>query len=59
MKKKNTLSEQETRSSNTPTYLGLKISSTGNFYLAVNELKAKAHRVFDMINNTIQHEIPI
>ena len=41
------------------TYLGLKLSSTGNFNLAVNELKAKAMRVFYMIKNTIRHEIPI
>lgn len=41
------------------TYLGLKLSSTGNFNLAVNELKAKALRVFYMIRNTIRHEIPI
>lgn len=41
------------------TYLGLKLSSTGNFNLAVNELKAKALRVFYMIKNTIRHEIPI
>ncbi len=31
------------------TYLGLKISSTGSFNLAVNALKAKALRVFYMI----------
>ncbi len=41
------------------TYLGLKIISTGNFNLAVNALKAKALRVFYMIKNTIQYEIPI
>ncbi len=41
------------------TYLRLKISSTGNFNLAVNALKAKALRVFYMIKNTIQYEIPI
>lgn len=41
------------------TYLGLKLSSTGNFNLAVNELKAKAMRIFYMIKNTIRHEIPV
>ncbi len=40
------------------TYLGLNISSTGNFNQAVNALKAKALRVY-MIKNTIQYEIPI
>ncbi len=41
------------------TYLGLNISSTGNFNLAVNALKAKALRVFYMIKNTIRYQIPI
>lgn len=41
------------------TYLGLKISATGNLKLAMNELKEKARRAFYTIKKSIQIEIPI
>ena len=41
------------------TYLGLKISNTGNFNLAVNELRDKAKRAFYAIKKSIQIELPV
>ncbi len=43
----------------TYTYLGLKITPTGNFTLAVNELKEKAQRAFYAIKRSIQIDIQI
>ncbi len=40
-------------------YLGLKITSTGNFNHAVNELKDKARRAFYAIKRQCPIEIPI
>ncbi len=40
-------------------YLGLKITSTGNFNHAVNELRDKARRAFYAINRQCPIEIPI
>ena len=41
------------------TYLGLNISSTGNFNKAVNDLREKARRAFYAIKRNIKLEIPI
>ena len=41
------------------TYLGLRISNTGNFSLPVNELKDKAKRAFYTINKSINTQLPI
>ena len=40
-------------------YLGLKMSSTGNFHPAVNELREKARRAFYAIKRQIYIQIPI
>ncbi|KAI4889447.1 hypothetical protein NFI96_002246 [Prochilodus magdalenae] len=40
-------------------YLGLKISSTGNFNPAVNELREKARRAFYAIKRQIHIQIPV
>ncbi len=40
-------------------YLGLKITSTGNFNHAVNELRDKASRAFYAIKRQCPIEIPI
>ena len=44
---------------NTYTYLGLKLSSTGNFNMAVNDLREKARRAFYAIRKSIRINIPI
>ena len=44
---------------NTYTYLGLKLSSTGNLNMAVNDLREKARRAFYAIRKSIQINIPI
>ena len=41
------------------TYLGLNISSTGNFHKAVNDLRDKARRAFYAIKRNIKFDIPI
>lgn len=41
------------------TYLGLNISSSGNFQRAVNELRDKARRAFYAIKRNITTDIPI
>ena len=43
----------------TYTYLGLKISHTGNFNAAVNELREKARRAFYAIRKSTKINIPI
>ena len=40
-------------------YLGLNISTTGNFHKAVNYLREKARRDFYAIKRIIQFDIPI
>ncbi len=54
-----TLSHRTIETTKTYTYLGLKITSTGNFTLAVNELKEKAQRAFYAIKRSIKIDIPI
>jgi len=54
-----TLSHRPIESTKTYTYLGLKITPTGNFTLAVNELKEKAQRAFYAIKRSIKIDIPI
>lgn len=44
---------------NSYTYLGLQISSTGNFCSAVKELKEKAKRAFYAIKRSVKIQIPI
>uniref|UniRef100_A0A671YR74 ribonuclease H n=1 Tax=Sparus aurata TaxID=8175 RepID=A0A671YR74_SPAAU len=44
---------------NTYTYLGLQINSTGNLCSAVKELKEKAKRAFYAIKRSVQIQIPI
>ena len=44
---------------NTYTYLGLQISSTGNLCSAMKELKEKAKRAFYAIKHSVQIQIPI
>jgi hypothetical protein len=41
------------------TYLGLNISTTGNFQKAVNNLRYKARRAFYAIKRNITFDIPI
>ena len=41
------------------TYLGLNISTTGNFHIAVNNLRDKARRAFYAIKMNIKFDIPI
>ena len=41
------------------TYLGLNISSTGNFNKAVNDLREKARRAFYAIKRNVKLDIPI
>ena len=41
------------------TYLGLTITASGSFNLAVNELQEKARRAFYAIKRGIQFDIPI
>ena len=41
------------------TYLGLNISTTGNFHKAVNDLRDKARRAFYAIKRNIKFDIPI
>lgn len=47
------------KQTNTYTYLGLQMSSTGNFCSAVKELKEKAKRAFYAIKHSVQIQIPI
>ncbi len=54
-----TLAHRTIETTNTYTYLGLKITPTGSFTLAVNELKEKAQRAFNAIKRSIQIDIPI
>ncbi len=54
-----TLAHRTIETTKTYTYLGLKITPTGNFTLAVNELKEKAQRAFYAIKRSIQIDIPI
>lgn len=54
-----TLSHRTIESTKAYTYLGLKITPTGNFTLAVNELKEKAQRAFYAIKRSIKIDIPI
>ncbi len=54
-----TLSHRTLETTNTYTYLGLKITSTGNFTLAAKELKEKAQRAFYAIKISINIDIPI
>uniref|UniRef100_A0A9J8AFQ2 ribonuclease H n=1 Tax=Cyprinus carpio carpio TaxID=630221 RepID=A0A9J8AFQ2_CYPCA len=54
-----TLSHRTIETTKTYTYLGLKITPTGNFTLAVNELKEKAQRAFYAIKRSIKIDIPI
>ncbi len=49
-----TLSHRTIETTKTYTYLGLKITSTGNFTLAVKELKEKAQRAFYAIKRSIK-----
>ncbi len=53
-----TLSHRTIETTKTYTYLGLKITSTGNFTLAVKELKEKAQRAFYAIKRSIKIVIP-
>ena len=41
------------------TYLGIKLSTTGNFNQAINELREKARRAFYAIKKNLQTDIPI
>ena len=41
------------------TYLGLNISTTGNFHKVVNDLRDKARRAFYAIKRNIKFDIPI
>jgi hypothetical protein len=41
------------------TYLGLNISTTGNYHKAVNDLRDKARRAFYAIKRKIKFDIPI
>ena len=41
------------------TYLGLNISTTGNFHKAVSDLRDKARRAFYTIKRNIRFDIPI
>ncbi len=52
-----TLSHRTIETTKTYTYLSLKITSTGNFTLAVKELKEKAKRVFYAIKISIKIDI--
>ena len=54
-----TLGSTTIEHTHTYTYLGLKLSSTGNFNMAVNDLKEKARRAFYTIRKTIKTNIPI
>ncbi|XP_056588353.1 uncharacterized protein LOC130408891 [Triplophysa dalaica] len=54
-----TLSHRTIETTKTYTYLGLKITTTGNFTLAVNELKEKAQRAFYAIKRSIKIDITI
>ncbi len=54
-----TLAHRTIETTKTYTYLGLKITPTGNFTLAVNELKEKAQRAFYAIKRSIKIDIPI
>ncbi len=54
-----TLAHRTIETTKTYTYLGLKITPTGNFTLAVNEIKEKAQRAFYAIKRSIQIDIPI
>ncbi len=54
-----TLAHRTIETTKTYTYIGLKITPTGNFTLAVNGLKEKAQRAFYVIKRSIQIDIPI
>ncbi len=54
-----TLAHRTIETTKTYTYLGLKITPTGSFTLAVNELKEKAQRAFYAIKRSIKIDIPI
>ncbi|KAI2648214.1 RNA-directed DNA polymerase from mobile element jockey [Labeo rohita] len=54
-----TLSHRSIETTKTYTYLGLKITSTGNFTVAVKELKEKAQRAFYAIKRSIKIDIPV
>ncbi len=54
-----TLSHRTIETTKTCTYLGLKMTSTGNFTLAVKELKEKAQRAFYAIKRSIKIDISI
>ncbi len=53
------LAHRTIETTKTYTYLGLKITPTGSFTLAVNELKEKAQRAFYAIKRSIKIDIPI
>ena len=59
IKHKFTLGKTTIEHTKNDTYLGLKISSTGSFNLAVNELKEKARRAFYAIKKQVKMDIPI
>ena len=44
---------------NNDTYLGLNVSTTGNFHKAMNELRDKTRRAFYAIKRNIKFDIPI
>ncbi len=54
-----TLSHRTIETTKTYTYHGLKITSTGNFTLAVKELKEEAQRAFYAIKRSIKFDIPV
>ncbi len=54
-----TLAHRTIETTKTYTYLGLKITPTGNFTLAVNELKEKVQRAFYTIKRSIKIDFPI